>query len=302
MKVPPLFAFFACSFIWGTTWLAIKIGYEGLDPLWGASLRFFLAGLLMIPLIIGNGLGPPRGVRQLGVVAVVGLVLFGADYGLIYWGEQFLTSGLTAILFATLPLFMALFSAVLIPAERLTPRHVAGAVVGFGGLCLIFWDELRLGSGALGPQLAIVLSAACAALSSVVVRRWGRDLSPIVLNGTAMFIGAVALWAASLAMGETAALPLTGRAWASLLFLVLFGSIVSFLLFWGLLKVWTANRAGLIPLVTPVVAVTTGFFVGERLAALQWLGSAIVLAGVALALAPRPGRSTVLAAPSAPAK
>lgn len=299
MNVPPRFAFLACSFIWGTTWLAIKIGYEGLDPVWGASLRFFLAGLLMIPLITRNGLPPPRGIRQIGVVTIVGLVLFGADYGLIYWGEQYLTSGLTAILFATLPLFVAVFSAVVIPAERVTPRHIAGIVVGFAGLFLIFWDELRVGSGLVGPQLAIVLSAACAAISSVVVRRWGRDLSPMVLNGCAMFIGAVTLWVASRALGETAALPATGRAWASLLFLVVFGSIVSFLLFWGLLKVWTANRAGLIPLLTPVVAVTTGLLVGERLAPLQWLGSVVVLAGVALALAPRPSRSTASAPPSA---
>ena len=285
-KVPPLLAFAICSFIWGTTWLAIKIGYGGLDPVWGASLRFLLASICMTPLILARGAPPPTSARHVGVVLFVGLVLFGLDYGLIYWGEQFLTSGLTAILFATMPLFVAVFGAVLIPSERLTVQHAAGVAVGFLGLLLIFGSDLRGADTALWPMVAIVVSAVAAGSSSVVVRRWGRDLSPLSLNASAMMVGGLSLAAASLLLHEQQTLPRTGAAWGSLLFLVAFGSVVSFILYWGLLRVWSHHRAGLVPIVTPVVAVTTGLLVGERLTALQWVGSAVVLLGVALSLMP----------------
>jgi drug/metabolite transporter (DMT)-like permease len=297
MRTPPALAFAACAFIWGTTWLAIKIGYGGLDPVWGASLRFFIASLLLIPFIVARGLPPPLGARQVGVVVFVGLTMFWLDYGLIYWGEQFVPSGLTAVLFATMPLFVALFSGLLIPTEGITKRHALGMGAAFLGLVLVFQQELHV-TGSLAGMIAIVLSAVAAAASSVVVRRWGKDLPAITLNASAMMIGGIALFASSLALGEHPALPRSTRSWLSLLYLVVLGSIVSFLLYWGLLKSWSANRASLIPIVTPVIALTSGLLVGERLGALQWLGSAIVLAGVASALAPLPQRASALAAPA----
>ncbi|MBI2077288.1 MAG: EamA family transporter [Euryarchaeota archaeon] len=297
MRVPPAVAFAACSLIWGTTWLAIKIGYGGLDPVWGASLRFLFASLLMAPLILAKGAAPPLGRRQFGVVLFVGFAMFGLDYGLIYWAEQSLNSGLTAILFATMPLFVTLFGTLLIPTERLTAGHLSGVALGLGGLLLIFAGDLRGAVVDVVPMAAIILAAAAAGSTSVVVRRWGHDLSPLSLNATAMMVGGLALAAASLSIGETPSLPRTDRAWMSLGFLVLFGSVVSFILYWDLLKVWTHHRAGLVPIVTPVVAVTTGLFVGERLTALQWVGSAIVLGGVALSLLPARLRAAQPAGP-----
>lgn len=301
MRLPPTLAFTICSLIWGTTWLAIKIGYEGLDPIWGASARFLIAGVLLVPLVLAYRLPPPMGRRQVGVVAFVGVVLFGLDYGLIYWGETRITSGLTAILFATLPLFVGLFAAGLLPHERVTRNHVLGVIVGIVGLSVIFSDELAVRSDTLWSMLAIIGSAAAAAISSVVVRRWGQDLPPLVLNNGAMLVGGVCLAGASVLLGETQALPGTRNAWFSLLYLVFLGSIVSFLLYWDLLKVWGPHRSALIVILTPVVAVITGLAYGERLSTLQWLGSAVVLAGVALSLynptsARRPAPATLSAA------
>ncbi len=284
MRAPPAVAFAVCTLIWGTTWLAIKVGYGGLDAVWGASLRFLLASVLVVPLIVARRHPPPMGRRQVGVVLFVGLVLFGFDYGAIYWGEQYIPSGLTAILFATMPLFVAVVNRAVLPGERITPQHVAGILVGLVGLGLIFSDEIGFSPDTAAPMLAIVVAAAAAASSSVVVRRWGRDLEPLVLNAGAMFVGAVALAGASLALGETPALPSTRGAWIALLYLVAFGSILGFLLYWDLLKMWGANRAALVVILTPVVAVVTGLAVGERLNAWQWAGSATVLAGVAVSL------------------
>ena len=288
MAVPPWVAFALCTFIWGTTWLAIKIGYEGLDPLWGACLRFLLAGIVMLPFLAWGGVGWPRGRRQLGVVVAVGLLLFGLDYGLIYWGEQYLPSGLTAVLFGTLPLFVALGAPLVVPAERASLRHILGAVIGLAGLILIFRDEIAVG-GRMDAMVAIVVSAAAAASASLIVRRWGRDMSPAKLNAPAMLVGALALAAASLLAGETPNVPATTNAWWSLAYLSLFGSVVGFLLYWGLLRQWAATRVSLIIVLTPVVAVLAGLAIGERLSMWQWVGSATVLAGVAVSLyAPAP--------------
>jgi drug/metabolite transporter (DMT)-like permease len=223
--------------------------------------------------------------------------MFAFDYGLIYWGEQFLASGLAAILFATMPLFVAFFAAILIPHERMTPTQIAGTILGFLGVVVIFLPDLRLGGNALLPSLAIVASAAAAGVTSVVVRRFAYDLKPIALNACAMLIGGVALLAASAFLGESLTFPETARAWTSLLYLVVLGSILSFFLYWNLLREWPAQRAGLIPIATPVVALITGFLLNsEVLSLLQVLGSTIVILGVALSLLPMPVPKPVLLA------
>lgn len=294
MRVSPGFAFVACAFIWGTTWIAIKFGYDGLDAVWGASLRFLVAGVILLPIVLGLRIPLPKGRRQWSVAAFAGIAMFALDYGLIYWGEQYLSSGLTAILFATMPLFVALFAVLLIRSERMTPMHAAGIALGLGGLFVIFYPDIRAGTSSIWPAIAIVIAAVAAASTSVVVRRWGRDLHPLSFNATAMLLGGIILSIVSLALGETPALPTTRRSWLSLLYLVAFGSILSFILYWNLLRQWPAHRAGLIPIATPVVAVLTGFVLNDEVLTLyQWLGSAIVVGGVAVSLLPTKARLPV---------
>ena len=103
-------AFVLLCFLWGSTWLVIKVGYGGLGPFNVAALRFFVAGFLLVPLVPMLGARWPRGRDEWRLVVFVGIVLFGADYGLIYWGEQWLDSGLTAVLFAVLPIITALLA------------------------------------------------------------------------------------------------------------------------------------------------------------------------------------------------
>lgn len=299
--VPPLVAFAACTFIWGTTWLAIKVGYAGLDPLWGASLRFFLASGLLGAFLLTRTQESPSSWRHAFVVLFVGTAMFGLDYGLIYWGEQFLASGLTAILFATMPLFVALFGSILLPMDQLTWRHGVGIGIGLAGLFFIFQPQLSLDHFTLWPMVAIVGAAAAAAGSNVVVRRWGHDLAPARLTAGAMLIGAFQLFLASLLLGESPHWPATGTTWASLLYLVVIGSVLAFLLYWDLLRTWGAHRSGLIVLLTPVVAVVSGYALQEHLTVAQWLGSSLVLGGVALALLrPRPLRLRAPAAATPP--
>ena len=149
--------------IWGSTWLVIKIGYGGLGPFTVAALRFLLAGALLTIVVPALGARWPRGRVEWSVVLCVGVVLFGADYGLIYWGEQFIDSGLTAILFATLPLFTVALAHVYIPGDHITPRKLAGTLLAFLGVVALFGESLRLDADTLGAMAAIIVATVFAA-------------------------------------------------------------------------------------------------------------------------------------------
>jgi drug/metabolite transporter (DMT)-like permease len=272
--------------IWGSTWLVIKIGYGGLGPFNIAALRFVLAGALMAALVPVLRASWPRGREQWSVVLVVGTLLFALDYGLIYWAEQWLESGLTAVLFAVMPILTAIAAHVYLPAERLTPRRMGGALVAFLGVVALFGDSLRFDPELLWPMAAIVASAGFAAVASVFAKRHGGALHPAALNAPAMMIGALLLGAMSLATGDGLALPRDRTGWWAVVYLAVLGSVVTFLIYFRLLKTWKATTMSYIAIITPVIALALGWLVrDERLTVWSLAGGLLVLAGVALALA-----------------
>src|SRR4029079_19235464 len=130
--------------IWGTTWLVIKVGYGGLGPFNVAAVRFFVVGGVLRLLVRALGVAWPSGRREWGVVAVIGLAMFAADYGLIYWAEQFIDSGLTAVLFAVMPIITIVLAHYYVPGDRLTPRKISGTLLAFGGIVALFGEHVRL--------------------------------------------------------------------------------------------------------------------------------------------------------------
>ena len=271
--------------IWGSTWLVIKVGYGGLGPFNVAALRFFLAGALLAALVPILGARWPRGRVEWTLVAVEGVVLFGADYGLIYWAELTLDSGLAAILFATLPLITVGFAHLYIPGDRLTPRKLAGTLLAFVGVAVLFGDHIRIDPGQAAPMLAVVASAVCAAIAGVAAKRHGGALHPASLNAPAMFVGAVVLTAASLLAGDGFAIPRAPATWGAIAYLAVAGSVVTFLIYFTLLKTWSLTSLSFISVFTPAVAVLLGvLLLGERLTLPAIAGSALILAGVVVAL------------------
>ena len=271
--------------IWGSTWLVIKIGYGGLGPFNVAALRFLVAGAMLTIVIRALGTRWPTGHREWSVVAFVGVALFGADYGLIYWGEQFIDSGLTAILFATLPLFTVALAHVYIPGERITASKLSGTLVAFAGVVALFGESLRLDVEKLAPMAAIVVATACAAAAGVVSKRHGATLHAAALNAPAMLIGGVVLAAAALATGEAIRLPREASTWAAIIYLAIVGSVISFLVYFSLLKTWSVTSLSFISVFTPAIALALGFvFLDERPTLWTGIGAVLILAGVALAL------------------
>jgi drug/metabolite transporter (DMT)-like permease len=271
--------------IWGSTWLVIKVGYGGLGPFNVAAVRFFGAGVALTVTVPLVGARWPRSRSEWGLVFWVGLVLFGADYGLIYWGEQFLDSGLTAILFATLPLITGALAHLYVPGDSMTARRFAGTLLAFFGVVALFGDRVRLDPSQIGPMAAIVGAAVCAAAAGVVSKRHGAALHPAALNAPAMLVGSGALLVASLVNGEGFRLPNHAATWTAIAYLSVFGSVVSFLVYFSLLKTWSVTSLSFISVFTPVIALALGFAVlNERPTIWTAVGAVLILAGTSLAI------------------
>src|SRR6184192_2253038 len=180
--------------IWGSTWLFIKLGLQDLPPLTFAGIRFVFASGILITIILARGVRWPRKRNEWLVIAIVGLLQFSLNYGLVFWGEQRIPSGLAAVLQSTFPLFGLVIAHFYLPQERITTVKVAGVLLGIAGVAIIFSDQLSIaGSLALLGSVALVLSAVFGSYSNVLVKARGTHIDPQILAAGQMVCGLVPL-------------------------------------------------------------------------------------------------------------
>lgn len=275
--------------IWGSTWIVIRGGLRDLPVLTSAGLRFAIAGLclaLLAPRLARRegGARPPRW-----LVAVVGTTNFALSYAIVYWCETRLPSSLMAVLWSTFPMLMGLVGHLFLPGERLRPSSAAGFLVGFAGVLLLFATDLRqLGDSALGAAGIALLSPLVSAIGTGTLKRFGAGVSSVRLNRDAMLLAAALLLGAALLLERDATLRWTPRALASLAWLSLAGTLVTFTTYFWLLRQARASRLALISYAVPVVAIALGAtFGGEPVRATTLGGTALVLGGVGLVLGKR---------------
>src|SRR5919106_3057123 len=176
--------------IWGSTWLFIKLGLEDLPPLTFAGIRFVIACAILFVIIRLRHLQLPRARADWILLAITGILSFGFNYGLVFWGEQYISSGLAAVLQATLPAFGLVFAHFHLPAERLSWTKMGGVVLGVCGVGVVFSNQLVIaGRQALAGCIALFLSAAFAAYSNVLVKAYGKKLNPAIMAAGQMFFG-----------------------------------------------------------------------------------------------------------------
>ncbi|MDX1503315.1 MAG: EamA family transporter [Thermoanaerobaculia bacterium] len=280
-------AFLALVLIWGSTWGAIRVGLGGIPPYTGVSLRFGLAALVLFATARALGVKLQYGprVRMLWIVETV--FGFCISYGVVYWAEdQGVPSGLGSVLFATFPLFVALLAWIWLAGERPTPAGVVGLLLGFGGVLLIFSDDLATGGDprVLFASVLFLLSPAAAAVAHVVVKRYGGGIHPINLAAPPMAACGVIMGAVALAVEGEREVVFDAVSVGALLYLAIFGSAVTFTLYYWLLARATATRVALVTYGIPVVALFLGtVFLHEPLTAKTVTGAALVIGGVALA-------------------
>ena len=282
--------------IWSSTWVAIKIGLEDLPPLLGAGIRFAFAGVVLLALARVMGRPLRTDARLAGVLA---LLPFAAAYGLIYWGEQYVPSGLAAVLFGVMPLYSALLASVALSGEPLRARLLAGIALALAGLSIAFGETLELGDSRYGLAAALACAAAplASASGNVAIKRRGGALDAIVLNGWAMLAGGVLLLAAS-APAEAWDVTWSGQAVGSIAYLALIGSAVPFVTLTVLLRQLPAVTVSYITLLLPFGALAFGAALyDERVTPPAVAGAALVACG--LLVAQWPGRKRVeLSAPA----
>ena len=273
--------------VWSSTWVTIKIGLEDLPPLLGAGIRFALAGvgLLGWAVLRRRSLQTDRL-----LAAILGLLPFAATYGLIYWAEQHIPSGLTAILFGVLPLYVALLAAVTLPEEPLRARLLLGIFIALAGLALAFNESLELGDDELAGLAAgaVVLSPLASAIGNISIKRRAGKLDALVLNGWAMLGGGVVLLALS-ALTETWTDATFGaEAVGSILYLAAAGTAFTFVALTLLLRELPAVTTSFISVLLPFGALAFGALLEDEVVTSAALGGAALVAlGIAVAQWPR---------------
>ncbi len=282
----PYLVFVGCCLIWGSTFLAIRIGNEAVPPVWAATIRLVLAAPLLTMLVLATRQRFPRGPALRGAL-LFGVFNFGVNLSLLYWGERVVPSGIAAVLYATVPLSTALIAAAM-RVERLVARKVLAAVVAIVGVAIIFAGELKL-DVPLEGLIAVFLAATAASLSSVFLKRTPQP-SAIAANAVGAAAGAVVCVAVSVVIGEDHALPNTVAGWWPIVYLTLAGSLGAYVLFTWLVQHWLVTNASMVGVVVPVLAVILGAVAKqEQRSPESYLGAAVVLIAVVVALQPWAG-------------
>jgi len=270
--------------VWGSTWVVIQGGLQSLPPFSSAALRFAIAALCM------SGLAAALGEREGGTQPGLGLSLaqgccnFAGSYGIVYWSETRLPSGLVSVLWGIYPMVQASLGHFLLPGERLDLRQAAGFVLGFLGVASLFATDLAgLGPGAIPAGALVLVAPTVTALGTTAVKRHGQGANSLALNRNGMWIGTLVLGALALGFEREASFTWDRGALLSLAYLALCGTVLTFGIYFWLLRHVPASRLAVIAYITPAIALALGaLFNDEPLTPFTLLGFGGIVGGVFL--------------------
>lgn len=284
VDVRVLLAFFAIYFLWGATFLAIRIAVLQLPPFFTAGIRFFTAGSLLYLFLRVRGEPAPLAMQWRGI-AVIAVCMFVLTYGALFWAEQFVPSGVTAVIEATLPLVAMVLEVFVFRRQPFRWRMLGAVTLGFGGITLLLYKNTGQTFGVL-PCLVILAGSVAWTLGAVLTRSMPLPKSIPLAAGAEMMLGGAVLLLVSVFAGEWHPLPhITVRAGLALLYLIVGGSLLGFTAYAWLLARMPATRVASHAYVNPVVAVALGYFVaGEEITMRMLFASLLVVASVFLIL------------------
>src|SRR2546427_10332102 len=275
--------------VWSSTWLVIKIGLRDLPPISYAAIRFVLAVIVLLAVSTGRVRLLPQQASDYLVLAFTGVLMFAVNYGLLFWGELHVSSGLAAVLQATIPIFGMVFAHLMLPDEPLRLQKLLGALVALGGVTIICERLLGFnGLMAFWGGLGIVFGAAGAAFSNVLLKARVIQLAPAMIAAWQMIFGVVPLLVTGFIVeGNQLRFHWSGLSIFCLLYLAVIGSALTFLLLYWLLPRMTVTNLQTISLITPPGAVVLGWFLGgETFSTASLIGACFVLAGLWLIFRP----------------
>jgi drug/metabolite transporter (DMT)-like permease len=279
-----ILAFFAIYVLWGTTFLAIRIAVEEVPPLFAAGCRFFVAGVVLYGFMRVKG-QPGPSAKQWRNLALIGLLMFVAEYGPLFWAEKYVPSGVTSVLAATIPLITIVVEMLVFRQQRFRWSLLGAALLGFCGIGVLLLPGGERHFGLL-PCIAILLGTIAWSSGSVLNRSLELPGSRPLTSGAAMMLGGAGLLVLSAMFGEMHPLPhVSLRAALAILYLIVFGSLLAFTAFVWLLGRMPATRVASHAYVNPIVAVALGYFIaGEVVTVRMLIGAGIVIVSVFLIL------------------
>jgi drug/metabolite transporter (DMT)-like permease len=271
--------------IWGTTWIFIKIGLDDLPPLTFAAARFLLAVAILFVVIRVQKIPLPKTAKEWRLIALTGVLQFSINYSMVFWSEQYITSGLAAVLQAMITVFGLILAWIFLPNERITRLKVFAVAMGIVGVGVIFYDQLSVQSFmAFLGCLGVVIGSYAAAQASILVKAKGGAIHPAALVFCQMVCGLPAIIVYSLvAEGNPLTFHWTWKAVGCVLYLTIAGTIAAFWLYYWLLGKIESTKAMMISLVTPLLAVVIGAItIGETLPPQTGLGGLLIIGSIGL--------------------
>ncbi|MGO9338474.1 MAG: EamA family transporter [Terracidiphilus sp.] len=280
-----LLAFAIIYFVWGSTFLAIRVGVQQVPPLLLAAMRFLVAGIVLYGWMVARGEPSPTR-RQWLSACLLALLIFVFDYGLLFWAEIRVPSGIAAVMMATIPAFIALSEVIFLRTQRLTLRLACALLLGIAGVAVLVSHSLNLGGAPIDTigAVALIFASLTWSVAAVLNRKLTLPQSKVMSAGAQMLAGGVMLTLAAAGFGEFHNFhpsTISRSAWLALLYLIVAGSIVGFTAYVWLIHHESPTKVGTYAYVNPVVAVLVGYFLGgEALGIRTVLGTACVLSSV----------------------
>jgi drug/metabolite transporter (DMT)-like permease len=284
-KWKTLLAFAIIYFVWGSTFLAVRVGVREVPPLIFAAMRFLTAGLVLYIWLIVRG-EPSPSAREWKSASILGFIIFLLDYGFLFWAETRVPSGLAAVMLATIPVFMALSEIIFLRTQELTIRLALALLIGIGGVAVLMSRSLSLGGAPIDRMgaLALIFASISWSVASALSRKLPQPRSKVMSSGTQMLAGGIFLTFTAAALGEFRNFHVSAvsrEVWLALLYLIVAGSILGFTAYVWLLHHESPTKVGTYAYVNPIVAVTVGYFLGgEALGLRTILGTLFVLISV----------------------
>ena len=278
-------AFAIIYFVWGSTFLAIRVGVREVPPLVLASMRFFIAGLAIFLWMRLSGTPSPSR-REWLAASILAICIFVLDYGLLFWAEQRVSSGIAAVMLATIPVFMSLSEIIVLRTQRLTIRLALALLVGIAGVSVLVSRSVNVGEAPIDRRgaIALVIAAMSWSIASALTRKLPLPESKVMSAGAQMLAGGILLAVAAAIFGEFRGFHIAAvsrNVWFALAYLIVAGSIIGFTAYVWLLHYESPTKVGTYAYVNPVVAVIVGYFLGgETVGARIILGTLLVLVSV----------------------
>ena len=264
--------------------MVIKLGLWSLPPFLAAGIRFFFAFIILLLVAIMKRLKFPREIKFHVFFIWFGMLNFTGGYALVYWGEQYISSGLASVLFSVMPFYVLFFSIWLLPEDKINLKKFIGVLIGFCGVVLIFWDQIRFHiqqQEVIYGMSAVLFAPIFSTFVTITGKRIGKDIHPIILVTFPMFYASLSFFFMSLLFETSRSVVFDFYAVFSLIYLSIAGTALAFAVYFWMLKNTSAVLMSMITFITPPMALIWGWLLlGEQISIILIIGMIIIFSGI----------------------